>query len=292
MNQNHNEAALTESKARQKFAAAVIENVKAACTSKAGSKEEKSRYAIEVLQSVWSNQKLVSALASPEGMRTFLDAVSQAARLNLCFSGSIAQCYLIPYGSQIRLHVSYMGMMKVCRDNGIEVTAVNDVCENDILDSIDLNSGDPPAHGIDLRKSRGKIIGYYCSAKNKNSGQGRKVYMTKEEVELWRDKYCTQSIKGKITFTDAWSKHFDAMAKKTVIRKCLKYLGYHIGDGEYQDSGDYEKIINDVGAKAVDVLDKANGDFTQAPKLAEVQTAKEEQVAEVQDKPVDEDIFA
>jgi recombination protein RecT len=68
-------------------------------------------------------------------------------------------------------------------------------------------------------KDRGEVIGYYAVYHLQNGGYGFEV-MSKEDVENHAKTYSQAVKKG---WTSPWKTDFDAMAKKTVIKKLLKY---------------------------------------------------------------------
>ena len=72
------------------------------------------------------------------------------------------------------------------------------------------------SHKPFLGGDRGEVIGYYAVYHLEPSGYSF-VFMTKDEVMEHGKKY-SKNFEGGI-----WEKEFDSMAKKTVIKKLLKY---------------------------------------------------------------------
>lgn len=70
---------------------------------------------------------------------------------------------------------------------------------------------------IPRKTNRGNPIFYYAVFKLKNGGEGFTV-MSKEEIEDHAKKY------SKSYGSSPWQTEFDEMAKKTVLKKLLKYM--------------------------------------------------------------------
>lgn len=74
------------------------------------------------------------------------------------------------------------------------------------------------------------VVGYFASYKLL-AGFSKELYMTKAEVENHARKYSTayqydlKNISNGKKGTSPWSEHFDAMAKKTVLKKLIKDWG-------------------------------------------------------------------
>ena len=91
----------------------------------------------------------------------------------------------------------------------------HEVRANDEFD-IDYGLEQKLIHKPLLVGDRGEVIGYYAVYHLEPSGYSF-VFMTKDEVMEHGKKY-SKSFEGGI-----WEKEFDSMAKKTVIKKLLKY---------------------------------------------------------------------
>ena len=75
---------------------------------------------------------------------------------------------------------------------------------------------DPKLKHVPAQKDRGNVIMYYAVLKLKNGGVGFEV-MSREDVEKFAMK------KSKAYRSGPWQTDFDEMAKKTVLKKVLKY---------------------------------------------------------------------
>lgn len=175
------------------------------------------------------------ALALPEHMkadrfvRIATTAMTRTPKLMQCTPASMMKClldcsamgiepdnrraYLIPYGTEATLIVSYMGLIELIRRSG-DVTSIRaeTVCENDFF----TWENGQVEHKIDWRKPRGAMQAVYAEAIMK-SGEKQTAVMTKEEVENIRKK-------SKASGSAPWAEHFDEMAKKTAVRRLSKMM--------------------------------------------------------------------
>lgn len=142
------------------------------------------------------------------------------------------RAYLIPYGNQATLIVSYMGLIELIRRSGDVVSIrAETVCENDKFSWKDGQI----SHEIDWRNPRGKMQAVYAEAVMK-SGEKQTAVMTKEEVEAIRKK-------SKASGSAPWTEHFDEMAKKTAVRRLSKMMPLsseimdHVSKDDEQFSG-------------------------------------------------------
>ena len=173
-------------------------------------KVNKSKWVMELMHTIAKNQKLVAAIQTQEGIRSLLEAASNAASLNLGFGGAIPHAYLVPFSNTVTLVISYRGMQAYSERQGVKILAINTVCANDKIGNLDLNTGDAPEHLISPLQERGETVGYYCCVKHLDSGFGRTVYMTTAEVQAYKQKY---SLTHK-DVSSPWNKSFEEMALK------------------------------------------------------------------------------
>lgn len=99
--------------------------------------------------------------------------------------------------------------------SGLYVQA-HEVHEND---EFDVEYGlEPKLVHKPVFKDRGSVVAYYGVWKDKDGISGFEI-MSKEDVEAHARKYSQSYGKG----FSPWKTNFDEMAKKTVIKKALKY---------------------------------------------------------------------
>jgi recombination protein RecT len=175
------------------------------------------------------------ALALPKHMtperfsRIALTALQRTPKLQDCTQTSLFKClldlsaaglepdgrraYLIPYGTECTLILSYMGMIELVRRSGDVISIRSElVCEND---EFTWENG-KITHKVEWRKPRGEIQAVYAEAVLK-SGETQTATMTKEEVDAIRKR----SRSGN---SGPWVTDYGEMARKTSIRRLCKLL--------------------------------------------------------------------
>lgn len=146
---------------------------------------------------------------------SFLGAMMQAAQLGVEPNTPLGQAYLIPYGNKVQFQLGYRGMIDLAYRSGeIQMIQAHEVHEND---EFEYELGlDPKLRHIPALKNRGEVILYYAVFKLTNGGVGFEV-MSKEDVETFAKK------KSKTYRNGPWQTDFDAMAKKTLVKRLLKF---------------------------------------------------------------------
>lgn len=167
---------------------------------------------------------------SPERYaRIAITAMTRTPKLLECTPASVMKClldcsasglepdnrraYLIPYGKECTLIISYMGLIELVRRSGDVVSVrAETVCENDSFTWINGQVN----HSVDWRKPRGKVQAVYAEAVMK-SGEKQTAVMTHEEVEAIRKR-------SKAGTSGPWISDWAEMAKKTAVRRLSKML--------------------------------------------------------------------
>lgn len=153
--------------------------------------------------------------------QSFLGAMMTAAQLGLEPNTPLGQAYLLPYKNHGRLEcqfqLGYKGLIDLAYRSGqVTIIQAHEVRENDEFSySFGL---EPTLHHVPARGDRGNVICYYAMFRTKDGGFGFEV-MSREDVEAHAKRY-SKSYGGSFS---PWSTNFDEMAKKTVLKKCLKY---------------------------------------------------------------------
>lgn len=152
---------------------------------------------------------------------SFLGAMMTAAQLGVEPNTPIGQAYLIPYKNnakgvvECQFQLGYKGLIDLAYRSGeMQNIYAHEVYEND---EFEYNFGLEPSlvHKPAL-KGRGEVIAYYAVFRLKNGGFGFEV-MSKDDVLNHAKKFSKAFSAG------PWQTNFDEMAKKTVIKKALKY---------------------------------------------------------------------
>ena len=174
------------------------------------------RFTRMALTALSNNPKLQEC--SPQ---SFLGAMMQAAQLGVEPNTPLGQAYLIPFRNkgnmEVQFQLGYRGLIDLAYRSG-EITSISahEVCENDEFE-YELGLDEKMRHKPAL-KDRGEVILYYAVFRTKSGGSGFAV-MSVEDVKKHMQKF-SQAARGGFS---PWSKNFDEMAKKTVIKKVLKY---------------------------------------------------------------------
>lgn len=160
------------------------------------------------------NEKLQECTAE-----SFLGSMMQAAQLGVEPNTPLGQAYLIPYRNrgvmEVQFQLGYRGMIDLAYRSGeVQNIQAHEVYQNDIFEyELGLN---PKLRHVPALKDRGDVILYYAVFKLTNGGVGFEV-MSKEDVEAFAKK------KSKTYGTGPWQSDFDAMAKKTLVKRLLKF---------------------------------------------------------------------
>lgn len=152
---------------------------------------------------------------------SFLGAMMSAAQLGLEPNTPLGQAYLIPYKNkgvdEVQFQIGYKGLIDLAYRSGeIEVIQAHTVYEND---RFECEYGlEPKLVHVPADKDRGAPVKYYTMFKTKSGGFGFEV-MSVEEIRDHAQKYS----KAYSSSFSPWKSNFDEMAKKTVLKKVLKY---------------------------------------------------------------------
>ena len=174
------------------------------------------RFTRMVLSAVSSNKDLAACET-----KSFLPAMMQAAQLGLEPNTPLGQAYIIPYKDhgvlKAQFQLGYKGMIDLAyRSEQVSVIDAQVVYEND---EFDYELGlEPKLKHKPVFSNRGKPILYYAMFRTKDGGYGFQV-MSYEDCMAHAKKY-SKAFNGGFS---PWTSNFDEMAKKTVLKKVLKY---------------------------------------------------------------------
>ncbi|WP_276901862.1 recombinase RecT [Dialister micraerophilus] len=152
---------------------------------------------------------------------SFLGAMMQAAQLGVEPNTPIGQAYLIPYKNkgmlECQFQLGYKGLIDLCNRSGdIKDIQAHEVYEND---TFEYEYGlEPKLKHVPAMRDRGEVIAYYAVFHTVNGGYGFEV-MGKDDVINHAQKTSQSYGSG----FSPWTKYFDEMAKKTVVKKVLKF---------------------------------------------------------------------
>ena len=175
------------------------------------------RFTRMVLSALSSNPKL--AVCTPQ---SFLGAMMTAAQLGLEPNTPLGQAYLIPYRNhgtdEVQFQIGYKGLLDLAYRSGqVSTVQAHTVYEND---DFSYQYGlEPKLEHVPAKTNRGAPTHYYAVIRMKDGGYCFSV-MSKDDMNQYAKKYSQSYSKG---YSSPWSTSFDEMAKKTVLKRTLKY---------------------------------------------------------------------
>jgi len=174
------------------------------------------RFTRIVLSAISANPKLGQCTPA-----SFLGAMMTSAQLGLEVNTPLGQAYVLPYNNKGRLEaefqLGYKGLIDLAYRSGeVEVIQAHVVYENDEFSyeyGLDPKLAHKPAD-----HDRGEPVKVYAVFKTKSGGYGFEV-MSMEDVRQHAAKYS----KAYNSSFSPWKTNFEEMAKKTVLKRVLKY---------------------------------------------------------------------
>lgn len=215
----------------------------------------------------------------------------QAASYDLPIDPALGFAYIVPFNNKVKdangneaykkqaqFIIGYKGLIQLCLRTGAYqcVPDAVDVREGELV-SYNRLTGDAEFAWIEDEDEREKqpIIGYAGYFRLKN-GAEKTIYMTIKQIDAHEKKNRKGQYKGK-----GWRENYDAMARKTVIRRlCSKYALMSI---QYQETAnsdtmklataltenEYPDAIPDVSDNDY-VVDDSTGEVVSLPESADI----------------------
>ena len=174
------------------------------------------RFSRIVLSAISSNPKLASCTPS-----SFLGAMMSSAQLGLEVNTPLGQAYILPFQNkgvlEAQFQLGYKGLIDLAYRSGeVELVQAHIVYAND---KFECEYGlEPKLTHVPADTDRGEAIKVYAMFKTKSGGYGFEV-MSMDDVKKHAQKY-SKSFGSDYS---PWATSFEEMAKKTVLKKCLKY---------------------------------------------------------------------
>lgn len=174
------------------------------------------RFTRMTLSAISVNPKLAACTPA-----SFLGAMMSAAQLGLEPNTPLGQAYLIPYKNrgvdEVQFQIGYKGLIDLAYRSGeVELVQAHIVYEND---EFTCEYGlEPKLVHKPADRDRGEPIKVYAMFKTKTGGYGFDV-MSMDDVRRHAEKY-SQAYKSGFS---PWKTNFEEMAKKTVLKRVLKY---------------------------------------------------------------------
>ena len=199
------------------------------------------RFTRMVLSAISTNPKLGSCTPG-----SFLGAMMSAAQLGLEPNTPLGQAYILPFQNkgvlEAQFQLGYKGLIDLAYRSGeVELVQAHIVYAND---RFECEFGlEPKLTHVPADTDRGDPIKVYAMFKTKSGGYGFEV-MSMEDVRKHAEKYS----KAYSTSFSPWKTNFEEMAKKTVLKKCLKYapLKSDFVKGVVQDNTIKSEVAEDM----------------------------------------------
>lgn len=197
------------------------------------------RFTRIVLSALSTNPKL--AETTPQ---SFLGAMMTAAQLGVEPNTPLGQAYLIPYRNkgvlECQFQLGYKGLIELAYRSGeISIIQAQVVYAKDQFTySFGL---EPTLKHIPAASDRGEPVYVYAMFKTKEGGYGFEV-MSMDAIRAFAQKYSKAYDSG------PWQTNFEEMAKKTVLKRVLKYapLKTEFLRGLAQDETIKQEISDDM----------------------------------------------
>lgn len=207
---------MSAAKAEKKTMQAYIKAMEPAIKKALPSVITPERFTRMVLSALSSTPKL--AECSPQ---SFLAAMMTAAQLGVEPNTALGQAYLLPYRNhgqmECQFQLGYKGLIDLAYRSGeVSVIQAHTVYENDVFE-YELGM-DPKLRHVPAKTDRGEAVAYYAMFKTKDGGYGFEV-MSVDDVQRHAQRYSKSYGSG----SSPWRSNFDEMAKKTVLKRALKY---------------------------------------------------------------------
>ena len=174
------------------------------------------RFTRIVLSAISTNPKLADC--TPQ---SFLGAMMTSAQLGLEVNTPIGAAYILPYMNkgvmEAQFQLGYKGLIDLAYRSGeVEVIQAHVVYAND---EFHCEYGlDPKLTHKPADRDRGEPVKVYAVFKTKSGGYGFEV-MSMDDVRDHAAKYSKAYDSG----FSPWKTNFEEMAKKTVLKRVLKY---------------------------------------------------------------------
>lgn len=187
---------------------------------------------------------------------SFIGSMLTAAQLGLEPNTPLGQAYLIPFRNkgvlECQFQLGYRGLIELAHRSGeIKDISAHIVYEND---EFEYELGlEPKLKHIPAMRNRGEIAWVYAVYHLNSGGFGFEV-MSKEDIERHRKTYSKASQRG----FSPWDGSWEAMAKKTVLKRALKYAP--LKTDFVRDSVKDEAVMDfkDDGNGSMDIFQSAN----------------------------------
>lgn len=209
-----------------------------------------------VLTAISSNPKLQECTPT-----SFLGAMMTAAQLGVEPNTPLGQGYLIPRngrnGMECTFQLGYKGMIDLAYRSGdiVNIGAYTVYKNDEFHVQFGLN---PDITHVPCMADRGDPIAFYAYYKTKDGGFGFDV-MSVEDVRKHAKQFSESVKRG---WSSPWDTNFEEMAKKTVLKKVLKYapLSTEVASKIGMDDTVHDTISKNMTEEPISYIDAETGE--------------------------------
>lgn len=160
--------------------------------------------------------------------KSIIGAVMQASILGFKPVTALGQCYFVPYNKEVQFQIGYKGYISLARRSGeIEMIFAEVVREGDIFNyTMGLR---PDIKHLPSEEGSDKQITHVYAVVHYKGGGYNFIVLTHKQIESYRKRSPMQGS----GMNGAWKTDYDAMAKKTAIRRLATYMPL---DSEVEDT--------------------------------------------------------
>lgn len=199
--------------------------------------------------------------------QSIINAGIASAVLNLPIEKNLGYAYIVPYGTEAQFQLGYKGYLQLALRSG-QYKYINAIeIKEGELKNFDLLTGEYNFEFIEDINQRleATTIGYASYIEFSN-GFRNILFMTKSQVKAHAKEY-SQSYRTDLSkgwTASNWSKRFDAMALKTVLKLNLSKYGALSVEVQkaLQIDGSSIKEIDNEGTMNVEYIDNTNDENT------------------------------
>lgn len=254
---------LTATTKKPKFSAVISsEGYKKLINNTIADPKKAARFVTAITSAVTNTPQLSNCDAA-----TIVSAGLLGEALNLSPSPQLGQYYLVPYGNKAQFQLGYKGYIQLATRSGqYKKLNVLPIKKGELIRFDPLNE-EIEVQLIDdeIERENAETIGYYAMFEYIN-GFRKAMYWSKEKMTAHAKKYS----KAYGTAYSFWTKDFDAMACKTMLRQLISKWGVMSIDMEKAYTSDMGVISESGQVEYIDTPDVPEGENT-AVETAETQ---------------------
>jgi recombination protein RecT len=168
---------------------------------------------------------------------SLINCMIACGHLDLMPNTAQQYAFIIPYGDQAQFQLGYLGLIELAYRSG-EITSINAelvFAEDKFEQTLGTRRELVHIPNLDIDRTKyDNVKRVYATAELKN---GKSVFVVLTMDEINKIRASSKASKGG---DNPWNKWPEAMAKKTAIKRLLKYLPSSAIDNRFKDAIDYD----------------------------------------------------